>query len=106
MTRTRAGICSSVGLLLVVDPLHDVAPLVADVPSYSKPARSFLPIPPLIQRRRRNAEISGEVVHGEQPVARCHDLIVYLNPLIRIPFRCHQACYCVGNAYLAGDFGV
>jgi hypothetical protein len=52
-------------LKLAFDPLHDIGPSVADMPTDTEAGWSLSPIPPLVQGGHRHSEIVGEVFHAE-----------------------------------------
>jgi hypothetical protein len=64
---------SSIGVgKLSFDPGLDFAPPVSDVSSNAKAIGSFPAVSPLVERGDRYAEIFGELLDGEKPVALFH----------------------------------
>jgi len=61
-------------LELVLDPLLDVAPAIADMSAYSEAWRSLTSIPPLVEGGYRHSEVIGELLDGGEPVLVFHVL--------------------------------
>ena len=71
-------------LELLLDPLLNVGAPVSDVSADSESWWSFSSVSPLVEGSDGHAEVSGEFLDCHELLVGCHDVMVLLNPFVRL----------------------
>lgn len=76
----------------ISDPALDVGPAVADVSADSEADGAFSSVAPCVEGLDWDVEEVGEFACGEETVVVVHGRIMWVDPVIRVLFRCHFRC--------------
>jgi hypothetical protein len=68
----------------VLDPAFDIAPSEAKVFTDAKSGWALASVSPCVDGCYWHIEMVGEIIHCEQPIERCHGVIICFDPLSRM----------------------